>query len=106
MQFLYRIRPTRLAMLTDGRTERETQVVGEHFGYLTALMDAGVVLTAGRTATSDASTFGIVVFEAESEAKALEIMENDPAVKNGVMAAELFPYRIALWSARGPASDS
>jgi hypothetical protein len=26
----------------------------------------------------------------------------DPAVKHGVMRAELFPYRIALWSSKGP----
>jgi len=34
--------------------------------------------------------------EAESETEARYLMENDPAVKNGIMTAELHPYRIAL----------
>lgn len=103
-QFLYRIVPTRPAMLTEGRTENEARVVGEHFAYLKRLTDAGVVLMAGRTANDDASTFGIVVFLAESEDEAAKVMAEDPAVEQGVMRAELFPYRVALWSSR-PAAE-
>ena len=44
----------------------------------------------------DESTFGIAIFEAEDEATARTIMEADPAVKNGVMAASLYPYKVAL----------
>ena len=102
MQFLYQVRPTRPAMLTGGLTERETQVVGEHFAYLKHLVETGVALMAGRTTETGERTFGIVVFEAGSEAEARRIVEDDPAVKNGVMSAELFPYRVALWSSRGP----
>lgn len=35
----------------------------------------------GRSQNNDENTFGIVIFRASSEAKASEIMENDPAVK-------------------------
>jgi uncharacterized protein len=97
-QFLYRLQVTRLGILTEGPTPEEAQRVGEHFAYLQSLMAAGTVLMAGRTLNADERTFGIVVFVADSEAKAKEIMENDPAVRHGVMRAELFPYRIALWS--------
>ena len=44
----------------------------------------------------DESTFGNAIFEAEDEATARMIMENDPAVKNGVMTATLYPYKVAL----------
>jgi uncharacterized protein YciI len=101
-QFIYRIQPTRLRMLADGPTERESEVIGQHFGYLEELTAAGVVLMAGRTLTADERAFGIVVFVAESEASAQELVANDPAVKHGVMRAELFPYRVALWSSTGP----
>ena len=104
-QFLYRIQPTRLAMLTDGPTEREAAVVREHFAYLQALVSAGTLLMAGRTTNNDERTFGIAIFQVESDASANEIMQNDPAVKHGVMRAELFPYRIALWSPQGPGSE-
>lgn len=53
---------------------------------------------AGRTLNADETAFGIVVFRADSETSARQIMHDDPAVKLGVMHAELFPYRVALWS--------
>jgi uncharacterized protein len=101
MQFLYRIRPTRANMLAEGPTEREAQVVGEHFAYLKALVEAGTVLMAGRTTQVD-GTWGIVIFVAPSEPAADALMRDDPAVREGVMTAELFPFRVALWSPRGP----
>jgi uncharacterized protein len=36
------------------------------------------------------------VFHAANEAAAREIMNQDPAVRKGVMNAELFPFKIAL----------
>ena len=96
MQFLYKIQPTRLAMLTEGPTPAEEKIVSEHFGYIEALNEQSALILAGRTLNSDASSFGIVIFKASSEQAARQIMENDPAVKQGVMKAELFPYRVAL----------
>ena len=98
--FLYRIRPTRIGMLSEGPTERESQVVAQHFAYLEQLVAEGTVLMAGRTLKPDAEAFGVVVFTAESESAALELMRSDPAVKHGIMQAELFPFRVALWSSK------
>ena len=39
-------------------------------------------------------SFGIVLFNAETVEEAREIMLNDPAVKNKVFRAELFPYKM------------
>lgn len=104
-QFLYRIQPTRLEMLTEGPTDREAAIIGDHFKYLQQLVTEGVVLMAGRTLNADERTFGIVVLRAASEAQASEIVSGDPAVKHGVMLAELFPYRVALWSNKSPIDD-
>ena len=95
-EFIYRIQPTRPEMLSQGPTPDEEARVAEHFQYLKSLLEAGVLILAGRTINSDPSAFGIVVFRAESEAAAEEIMNVDPAVSGGVMQAELFPYRVAL----------
>lgn len=104
-QFIYRIQPTRSGMLADGPNEREAEVVGQHFAYLQQLTAAGVVLMAGRTLTVDPQSFGIVVFRAESEAAARKVVARDPAVREGVMHAELFPFRVALWSKSGPDNE-
>jgi len=56
-------------------------------------------MMAGRTENSDHSSFGLVIFKAESEKLAREIMHDDPAVKKRVMRAELYPYHVALFKA-------
>jgi uncharacterized protein YciI len=101
-QFLYRLQVTRSEMLTQGPTAHEAAVVGEHFEHLKGLFERGVVMMAGRTTNNDERTFGIVVFLAKSEAEAATIVQSDPAVKNGIMKAEFFPFHSALWSHNGP----
>jgi uncharacterized protein YciI len=85
-------------MLSTGSTPQEETVITEHFSYLQRLTEEGVVLLCGRTMTADYSSFGIVIFRADSEDAAQKIMEDDPAVKQRVVRAELFPFRIALLS--------
>ena len=99
-QFLYKLQPTRLEMLTSGPTAEEEQVVSEHFNYLKRYCDQGVVVLAGRTLNNDEKTFGIAILTVDSEKGAHSIMADDPAVKRGVMRAELFPFRIAMQSAQ------
>jgi uncharacterized protein YciI len=94
--YLYRIQPTRPAMLSEGSTPEEAAIVSEHFNYLKELMANGVVMLAGRTLNTDESSFGIVIFKVESDEAARALMESDPAVKKGVMRAALFPFRTAL----------
>lgn len=94
-EYLYRITPTRPAMLGEGPTPQEREIISKHFHYLERLLGEGQVTLAGRTTLEDASTFGIVLLEAD-EATARSIMDNDPAVRGGVMHAELFPFRTAL----------
>ena len=95
-QFIYVIRPTRFAMLTEGPTPHEEEILGLHFSYLKNLNGSGAVLLAGRTQDADETSFGIVILSAASEGEAREIMLGDPAVKEGVMTPEFHPYRVAI----------
>jgi len=95
-QWIYVLKPARLEMLTVGSMPEEDEIVGRHFAYLSDLTEKGVMILMGRTQNNDESTFGIAIFEAENEAAARAIMENDPAVKHGVMTATLYPYKVAL----------
>lgn len=95
-QFLYTIKPTRLAMLTEGPTTEESAVLSRHFNHLKTLTEQDVVIMAGRTQTADSDTFGIVIFKAASDEAAETILQTDPAVALGVMQAQLYPFRIAL----------
>ena len=82
-------------MLTNGPTDDEASIVSAHFEYLTSLTKQGIVLVFGRTQNNDASTFGLCIFRANSDSEANAVVNNDPAVKGGVMRAKLFPYRVA-----------
>jgi len=75
-------------------TDEDNQIVNKHFNYLKELLNQNKLILAGRTTNED--KFGIVIFEAESDESAQEIMNNDPAILNGIMTGELYPYRVAL----------
>lgn len=95
-EFVYVLRPTRPAMLTQGPTERERAVVAEHFNYLKSLCEQGTVVLAGRTITNDERTFGLCVFRAASEPAARALVMADPAVRENIMTADLHPFRVAM----------
>jgi uncharacterized protein len=95
-EFLYRLQLVRGDMLQTGPTDSEQAVVAEHFAYLQGLDAQGVIILVGRTLTTDENTMGITIFRAESENAAREIMNGDPAVKEGVMTATLYPFKVVL----------
>jgi len=95
-QYLYFLKPTRLGMVTEGPTPEEAEIVSRHYAHLESLTEKGVMILVGRTQNRDESTFGIAIFEAEDDLTARAIMESDPAVREGVMRVELYPYQVAL----------
>jgi uncharacterized protein YciI len=76
-------------------TDTENGVIGRHFARLAKATDAGQVILAGRTTEALHKTFGLVIFEAESEEAARQFMESDPAVEASIMSATLHPYSVA-----------
>jgi hypothetical protein len=95
-QFITILKPTRPEMLSEGPSPFEEQTVSDHFDYLEKRVKKGIVLLAGRTLTEDEHTFGIVIFQAEDMKSAKDLAANDPAIINGVMRAEVLPFRISL----------
>lgn len=85
-------RPPR-ADFAENATAEESAVLERHFEYLKSQEAKGRLILAGRT--EDAS-FGIVVIKADSEDAARKIMDNDPAVKEGVFNGELKPFWLAM----------
>lgn len=77
-------------------TDTENAAAARHFEYLANAAKSGQLIIAGRTLESLDKTFGLVIFEAESETAAREFMQSDPAVTSGLMVATLHPYTVAL----------
>lgn len=75
-------------------TEADNQAVGRHFAKLQQLQKDGKLILAGRTLVKE--SMGVVILEVETEAEARRIMEDDDAVKAGIMSAEVLPFQTAL----------
>lgn len=75
-------------------TDADNQAVNRHFQRLQKLLADGKLIFAGRTLVRE--SMGVVVVEVETEADARRIMEDDDAVKAGIMSAEVLPFQTAL----------
>src|SRR5262245_8826663 len=95
-QFICVLRLANRFYSDDAWTREDKAVVERHFERLKSAAESGIVILAGRTEEPNDKTFGIVVFEAPDSAAARAFMENDPAVKAGIMTAELHPYIVAV----------
>lgn len=91
-QFIYKIKPTR-PNFNESMTKEESEIMGNHFNYLKGLQNEGTLILAGPCLDA---AFGIVVFQSDSIETAQMIMENDPAVKQGIMSAEIHPFKVSL----------
>ncbi|TMU88287.1 hypothetical protein FGG79_09370 [Bacillus sp. BHET2] len=96
MEFIYMLKLIPRLHNEENWTPEDEGIVQRHFNRLKEWTDSGVVILAGRTLNEEKNAFGIVVFEADGEDQARSFMEDDPVVKEGIMMAELFPYRVAL----------
>ena len=97
-EYIYQLKLNRPALLTEGPTDEEADVLAQHGSYLQGLASSGEVLLAGRTQIDSEEAYGIVIIAATSAEAAEKIMLNDPAVHHNVMRAELHPYKIAVLS--------
>lgn len=80
--------------LMETLTPEETGILRAHYNYLKQLTEEGRVVVAGPC--TDMIGPGIVIFHADNEDAARELMANDPAVEAGLFKAELHPIRLSL----------
>ncbi len=93
-EYLYLIHPLRDGFFEQPTPEEDT-IMEEHYQYLKRAAENGIVLLAGPCLDD---TFGIIIFQAESDQLANAFMFNDPSVMKNVMMAELHPLCISLRS--------
>jgi uncharacterized protein YciI len=91
-EYIYIIHPYRQELAFHPTPEEEA-ILDKHFTYLQQAASDGIVRLAGPSLDG---IFGVVIFYAEDEATAERFMFDDPAVKGGLMVAELHPFRISV----------
>ncbi len=92
-QWIYFLHPPR-EHFAETMTEHEGAVFAEHFVHLQALLAEGTLILAGPT--FGLVNTGIAVLEAPDEATARALMEQDPAIAQGVVTGELREMRVSL----------
>ncbi len=97
-QYIYVLKLIPELLEKNNWTEKENEIVEKHFKVLKKLKKDGRLILAGRTLNMDENCFGIVILSVDKEDEAKLLMENDPAVKEGIMTAQLYPYKVALIS--------
>jgi len=95
MQFIYFLALTERLIDDPNWTEEDKMIVSEHFERLSQLKKSGQLILAGKT--SDRDPIGIVIFNAKDHDEAIEIMNDDPAIKKGIMLGKLRPYNVVLF---------
>ena len=98
MEFIYKLILVDHLFQEENWTKEDEAIVGEHFQNLQRLLQEGKLILAGKTAGLSPDTYGICIFQADSLEEAQAIMENDPAVKKGIMTAILQEYNVALYN--------
>ncbi|HKC78206.1 MAG TPA: YciI family protein [Gaiellaceae bacterium] len=94
MSWLVVLRPVRAEMPFEP-TEEESRIVSEHYEYLRRLRAEERLVLAGPSALPG-DTFGLGIFDQEDRAEVEAIVADDPAITNGLMTAEIRPYRISV----------
>lgn len=77
----------------DDMTADEEKIMSEHFMYLKKLVHDRKVITAGPVFDP---TFGLIIFQVQSEDDVREIMSNEPSIVNGLHTYEISQMKVSL----------
>jgi uncharacterized protein YciI len=96
--FLYTFKPKRADFMMT-MTDAERSVMAEHTAHLLALLGDGKLLFAGVCLDG---AFAVAAFRADSAEAGATVFENDPAVKAGIVDAELHPFHLSMLQDKPP----
>jgi uncharacterized protein YciI len=89
--YTYLIRPR--TGFIESMTAEEAGTMDRHFAYLQDLQAENKLVLAGPCLDG---AFGVVILRAPTAESASEVTTNDPAVRAGIMQAELRRFRVSL----------
>lgn len=95
-EYLYRLTLIDRLLSADNWSNNDEEIIHRHFDNLVSLKEKNILLLAGKTAGNDKDTIGLVIFKAPSYEDALNIMNSDPAIKEGIMTGFLQEYNAAV----------
>jgi uncharacterized protein YciI len=101
-EFVYLLRLSRQEAFAAPTPEEEASIEA-HFRRLQEALRQKKLILAGPCLDG---AFGVVIFRDSSLEEARAFMEADPAVRDGVMKAELHPFHVSLLAANNPGHNT
>jgi len=80
----------------DTWTDDVNQIIEDHFIRLKNDFESGKVIHVGRTEDPKNDGFGLVIYHADHDEEAKTYMENDPAIKKGMMTGTYQRYKVVF----------
>ena len=77
-------------------TKEDEMIIERHFERIKKDVELGKIIHVGKTMIENENGYGLVVFECEDEEKALQYMNEDPAIKEGIMTGTCLAYKIVF----------
>jgi uncharacterized protein YciI len=84
----------------ENPTEKETEIMKNHYNYLKYLMEDDKLQLAGPV-LNPKDPFGVIILKTASKEEAEKLLYNDPSVKNKVQKViKLEPFRLSLFNSK------
>src|SRR5262245_12282224 len=96
-QFVLLMKPTGPEFFKKTQEADGQQMVERHFKKLQALTQQGICLFSGHTLVTNESGFGIIVVNANTEADAQRIIDDDDLVRAGLVHGTIFPLQVVTF---------
>lgn len=96
--YLYKLTLTKRLWDEKNWTKKDEEIIEKHFLRIKNDIELGKIIHVGKTMKEDMHGFGIVVFKCEDEEEANAYMQDDIAIKEGLMTGICLEYKVIFQS--------
>jgi len=77
-------------------TKEDEMMIEKHFLRIKEDFELSKIIHVGKTLIENHQGFGLVIFRCENEEEAIEYINEDPAIKEGIMSGSCLEYKVVF----------
>lgn len=94
--FIYKIQLIQRLWDEKNWTKEDELTIEKHFQRIKKDFEIGKIIHVGKTLIENQNGYGLGIFECENEEKAIRYMNEDPAIKEGIMTGSCLAYKVVF----------
>lgn len=94
--FIYKIQLIQRLWDEKNWTKEDELIIEKHFQRIKKDVELGKIIHVGKTLIENEDGYGLVIFKCEDEQEAINYMNEDPAIKEGIMIGSCLAYKIVF----------